>query len=598
MKFRFTIGKKIGTGFGILIFLTLIVFVFTFYTLQRSNQINDEISKVNNPTVKELQELKFSILETKLFLETWIKNPKAHEDKERLISFREKDYPKIKARLEQLSKYWKPAQRDSLSSLFERIDQLFAQQDMDIILVLDSFDKYDDQVYIFENLNAKSSLEEGGEIYNLTKQVMSILSGMIQRHKAVTTKAKKEMFSAFDDLNFLVRNLGIALIVLGVFIAIYTTRTIVSPVQKLKKVAIKLGRGVFPTNPLKPGNDEIGEMTTAMNNVVEGLKRTKDFAQEVGAGNFDKDYTPLSSKDSLGKALLKMRDDLAENERFLEEKVRQRTVEVVKQKEEIDKQKAQIEEYFVQVTDSIKYAQKIQEAILPPETHVRKLLPDSFIFYRPKDIVSGDFYWLGEANGKVFFAAVDCTGHGVPGAFMSIVGYNQLKQAIITTGGSTPAEILDHLNRGVSETLHQNDPDSTSKDGMDIAICSLDHKTLELEYAGAFNPLYLLRNKEIVQTKADKFPIGSFLEGKSGSFSNNKIQLKKGDIVYIFSDGYADQFGGPRGKKFMYKKFRELLMSNAKKDMSSQKEVLKNTLDDWMKNEEQVDDILVIGVKV
>jgi len=330
MKFRFTIGKKIGIGFGILIFLTLIVFVSTYYTLQRSNQINDEISRINNPTIKELQELKFAILETKLFLETWIKNPKDHEDKKRLIEFRDHEYPRSKAELSNLSSYWGSAQQDSLKLLFEKIEDLFLQQDLDIVEVLDDFDKYDQTEYPFENLNAKNSLEEGGEIYRLTKEVMSILSGMIQHHKAITEKAKKNMFTAFNDLNFLVRNLGIALIVLGVLIAVYTTRTIVNPVQKLKKVAIKLGRGVFPTKPLNPGNDEIGEMTAAMNNVVDGLKRTKDFAQEVGSGNFDKDYTPLSSKDSLGKALLRMRDDLAENERFLEEKVRQRTVEVVR----------------------------------------------------------------------------------------------------------------------------------------------------------------------------------------------------------------------------------------------------------------------------
>lgn len=598
MRMRFTIGKKIGTGFGILIFLTLIVFVSTYYTLKESRTINDEISKINNPSIKLLQELKFSILETKLFLETWIKEPKPHEDKQRLLDFRGVEYPVVKEELEELSVHWNENQQDSLSQLFDKIEMLFVQQDMDIVHVLDDFDKYDEKVYVFENLNARNSLEEGGEIYFLTKSIMNDLSQMIAKQKMNATKATDEMFASFDILKFLVRNLGIALILMGIIIAVYTTRTIVNPIQKLKVVAIKLGRGVFPNKPMKAGNDEIGEMTIAMNNVVKGLKSTKDFAQEVGSGNFDTDYKPLSSKDSLGKALLKMRDDLAENERFLEEKVRQRTIEVVKQKEEIDKQKEQIEEYFMQVTDSIKYAQRIQEAILPPESYVRKLLPDSFIFYRPKDIVSGDFYWMGEANNKVFFAAVDCTGHGVPGAFMSIVGYNQLKQAIITTEGSSPAEILDHLNRGVSETLHQNDVDSTSKDGMDIAICSLDFNTLELEYAGAFNPLYLLRNGEILQTKADKFPIGSFLDGKTLSFSNNKVQLEKGDLIYIFSDGYADQFGGPKGKKFMYRRFRDLLVKNCKKDLSTQKDILKDTLNSWMKNEEQVDDILVMGVKV
>lgn len=596
MNFRFTIGKKIGTGFGILILLTLIVFTATYLTLQESKRINNEINTVNTPSVKKLQELKFNLLETRLFLETWMKEMKEHEDKQRLIEFRRTEYPKIREELNELSKGWNANQQDSLDYLFETIDLLFNQQSADIIDVLQTFEDYEEN--IFAVLNAASSVEEGGDIYRLTFDAMSQLNRMIDLQKEVSASYNADMFTSFRSLEILVKWFGFALIAIGIVIAVYTTKTIVDPIKKLKTVAVKLGRGVFPAAKMKVGNDEIGEMTAAMNNVVSGLKSTKDFANAVGAGNFEIDYQPLSSKDSLGLALLKMRDDLAENERILEDKVRQRTAEVVKQKEEIDKQRTQIEEYFVQVTDSIKYAKKIQEAILPPESYVRKLLPDSFIFYRPKDIVSGDFYWLGEANDKVFFAAVDCTGHGVPGAFMSIVGYNQLKQAIITSNGENPAIILDHLNKGVTETLHQRDADSTSKDGMDIAICSLNHKTLELEYAGAFNPLYLLRNGEIIQTKGDKFPIGSFLEGETGSFTNNKVQLQKGDQVYVFSDGYADQFGGPRGKKFMYKQFRDLLLVNSKLDLSDQKDKLKESLFEWMKDEEQVDDILVMGVRV
>lgn len=595
MSFRFTIGKKIGTGFGILILLTLIVFITTFVTLQGSREINNKISSVNTPSVKALQELKFSILESRVFLETWVKEQKPHEDKEKLIYFRDAEYPQAKARLEKIAPNWDGHLQDSLNKLFANIDLLFSQQKIDVIDNFQEFDDYEDVGFLFI---AKASLEDGGEISIYTKQVMQDLNHLIKAQKANANKANDEMYESFDQLRALVIGLGIALIVIGILVAIITTKNIVQPIQRLKAIAVKLGRGVFPKTRLKEGNDEIGEMTTAMNNVVDGLKRTKNFAEEVGSGNFDTEYKPLSSKDSLGLALLKMRDDLAENERFLEEKVRQRTAEVVKQKEEIDLQKEQIEEYFVQVTDSIKYAQKIQEAILPPDHYVQRLLPNSFIFYRPKDIVSGDFYWLGEAKGKVFFAAVDCTGHGVPGAFMSIVGYNQLKQAIITTDGGNPAQILDHLNIGVSETLHQKDENSTSKDGMDIAICSIDYNTLELDYAGAFNPLYLLRNGEIIQTKGDKFPIGSFLDGETPNFTNNTIQLEKGDQLYIFSDGYADQFGGPRGKKFMYKKFRDLLIANGEKELSVQKELLKESLFDWMKDEEQVDDILVIGVRV
>lgn len=595
MGFRFTIGRKIGTGFGILIFLTLIVFIATYITIQDSRNINDRISTVNTPSVKALQELNFSLLETKLFMLSWLKEQRDHQDKETLINYRKEEYPKIKSELEELSQDWTTSQKDTLLLMFENIDLLFEAQNNDVIYQLNDFEAYDDGMSIFF---AQNSLEEGGDIFNHTTSSLKNLNFLISDQKQNTIELNEEMFSSFQTLNILTKNLGIALVIIGILIAWYTTRTIVTPIKKLKGVAVKLGRGVFPKERIKEGKDEIGEMTLAMNNVVDGLKRTKDFATEVGAGNFETDYKPLSSKDTLGIALLKMRDDLAENERFLEEKVRQRTAEVVAQAAELDNQRAQIEEYFVQVTDSIKYAQKIQEAILPPDYQVKRMLPDSFILYRPKDIVSGDFYWLGEAQDKVFFAAVDCTGHGVPGAFMSIVGYNQLKQAIITTGGSNPAEILDHLNRGVSETLHQKEEHSTNKDGMDIAICSLDYKTLELEYAGAFNPLYLLRNEEIIQVKGNKFPIGSFVDEEPSNFTNNKIQLEKGDQVYIFSDGYPDQFGGPRGKKFMYKRFRELLVENSKESLDKQKELLQDSLFDWMKDEEQVDDILVIGVRV
>lgn len=595
MAFRFTIGKKIGTGFGILILLTLIVFTITYFTLQDSRNINNRITNVHTPSVKALQELKLSILQTQILSEKWVKIPTKDPVKIQLKQYWKDGYLNEKEGLRDISQDWEnQLQKDALNKLFGSLDSLAMQQKTDIMDPLSNIDAYD----ALNTFLANSSLENGGEVSNLINKSMTNLNSLIDEQKSLAKEATARMNDSFSTLRSTVVWLGFTLVIIGLIVAIITTKNIINPIYKLKNVAVKLGRGVFPDKAMEAGEDEIGEMTVAMNNVVDGLKRTKDFAQEVGSGNFDTEYKPLSNKDSLGKALLKMRDDLAENERFLEEKVRQRTAEVVKQKEEIDIQKEQIEEYFVQVTDSIKYAQKIQEAILPPESHVRRLLPDSFIFYKPKDIVSGDFYWLGEAEDRVYFAAVDCTGHGVPGAFMSIVGYNQLKQAIITTNGGTPAQILDHLNIGVTETLHQKDENSTSKDGMDIAICSLNHKTKELQFAGAFNPLYLLRNGEIIQTKGDKYPIGSFLDGATPNFTNNTIQLEEGDQLYIFSDGYADQFGGPRGKKMMYKKFRDTLIANSEKDLSIQKDLLKDHLLNWMGEEEQVDDILVIGVKV
>jgi serine phosphatase RsbU (regulator of sigma subunit) len=249
------------------------------------------------------------------------------------------------------------------------------------------------------------------------------------------------------------------------------------------------------------------------------------------------------------------------------------------------------------ITDSITYAKRIQQAILPTDKFVKDLLPESFVLYKPKDIVSGDFYWVAQWGNHLLFAAVDCTGHGVPGAFMSIVGQNLLNQAVNEHGLTKPNLVLNALNKGVSRTLGKNE-DSQIKDGMDIALCALDKKRMILEFAGAYNPLWLLRNNEIIEIKGNKFPIGSFIDNSIQNFTNNEIQLQSGDILYIFTDGYADQFGGEKGKKFKYKNIKKILLENRNETMDRQKEILDKTLEKWKGDLEQLDDILFMGVKI
>jgi len=287
-----------------------------------------------------------------------------------------------------------------------------------------------------------------------------------------------------------------------------------------------------------------------------------------------------------------MRKDLHGLTSNLEQKVRERTEEVTRQKKEI-------EELLTEVTDSIKYAQRIQNAILPPRKYINKVLPNSFILFKPKDIVSGDFYWVEDKEGKTAVAAVDCTGHGVPGALMTVVGYNKLHEAMSEAKEYTAAAILDGLNRGVINTFSQGNEESDVKDGMDAAMCVVDYKTKTIQFAGAYNPLYIIRSgsQEIEQIKGDKFPIGPFIGGIQ-NFQNHTIQLEAGDTVYVFSDGYADQFGGEKGKKFRYKNFRELLLGMQDKEMYEQKELLDTTIESWRGELEQVDDILVIGIRV
>ncbi|MFT5820459.1 MAG: serine phosphatase RsbU (regulator of sigma subunit) [Crocinitomix sp.] len=252
----------------------------------------------------------------------------------------------------------------------------------------------------------------------------------------------------------------------------------------------------------------------------------------------------------------------------------------------------ELKEKSDEILDSIAYAKRIQTAILPSEKILKELLPNSFVLYLPKDVVAGDFYWMQKIDNKVFFAAADCTGHGVPGAMVSVICNNALNRAVKEFNKRTPAEILDQARDIVIQEFDKSEEDV--KDGMDLALCSISGR--KLEYAGAHNPLWIIRNKEIIEFKADKQPIGNFEMAKP--FTNHEFDLELGDLIYIFSDGYVDQFGGVKGKKFKPKKFRELLLNIHQKPLDEQARVLKETIVEWRGDLEQVDDICVLGVRI
>ncbi len=259
------------------------------------------------------------------------------------------------------------------------------------------------------------------------------------------------------------------------------------------------------------------------------------------------------------------------------------------------KQKKIIEEKNKDITDSINYAKRIQEAILPPKEIKYKIFPEAFVLFLPKDIVSGDFYWFAEKNGRRIIAAIDCTGHGVPGGFMSMIGNTFLNTIVNEKEITQPDKILNELREMVIESLKQTE--ETGKDGMDIALLSFDDKNSLVEFAGANNPVVHISAGKTSMIKSDKQPIGYYNQNHK-PFSLHKINYKKGDSFYIFSDGYADQFGGDKGKKFKEKKLFELFASIQTIPMRSQEETLLKTFNDWKGNLEQVDDVLVIGVKV
>ncbi|MFC2086238.1 two-component regulator propeller domain-containing protein, partial [Bacteroidota bacterium] len=292
----------------------------------------------------------------------------------------------------------------------------------------------------------------------------------------------------------------------------------------------------------------------------------------------------------------------------INENLQQQNEEIVSQRDEIEaqrnlalEQKDQIEAQSKSMTDSIQYAKRIQTAMLPPEAYIHELLHENFILYKPRDVVSGDFYWVKQVNQYIILVAADCTGHGVPGAFMSMLGVSFLNEIVQQREITQANQVLNELRRKIKHSLRQHGKKDESKDGMDIAICAIDTKTNKMQYSGAFNPLILIKYKkgktELTEIKADRMPVGIY-PGREESFTNHEIQLEIGHTFYIFTDGYPDQLGGEKGKKFMTANFKKLLLEIQDHSMAEQKEILERRLADWMGSEPQVDDILVIGVRI
>jgi serine phosphatase RsbU (regulator of sigma subunit) len=291
----------------------------------------------------------------------------------------------------------------------------------------------------------------------------------------------------------------------------------------------------------------------------------------------------------------------------------------------IEEQKKFVEEKNKDITDSINYAKRIQLALLKEQTHISKHLPEHFIYFKPKDIVAGDFYWASEKQNFLYLAAADCTGHGVPGAFLTMLGVAFLNEINATTELLNPAEILNKLRTRFIRELSQTGAEGESKDGMDISLMRLDLKTNEMQWAGANNPLWILKTNDtrnpigfnetdkkqsnselhetpetspllLIETKADKQPIGYSLNPKP--FSNHVFQLQKGDSFYLFTDGFADQFGGPSGKKFKYSKLKEKFIEVSHHSLNEQKQLLDKVFEEWKGVYEQLDDVCVIGLRI
>ena len=299
----------------------------------------------------------------------------------------------------------------------------------------------------------------------------------------------------------------------------------------------------------------------------EGLKITMNHALETH---------------NLRQQNKKLFDDVMDANLTLEKKVIERTKKIELQRREI--------------TDSIQYASRIQNALLPPSEELDMLLPSYFILNKPRNIVSGDYYWLAQKDTKIVVAVADCTGHGVPGAFMSILGIAYLNEILNKSAAIRANEILNQLRGQVIKSLRQTGKADEARDGMEIALCVVDFEKKKLQYSGAFRPLYLIRDNELMEFKGDSMPIG-FYDDEDSSFRNEEVNLIENDIIYMFSDGYVDQLGGPDRKTFKSGKFKQLLINIHKKPLQEQKEILENQFEEWRSKIEQIDDIIVMGIK-
>ncbi len=340
------------------------------------------------------------------------------------------------------------------------------------------------------------------------------------------------------------------------------------------------------TNPIR-------KLVTNVNRIADGNLSER---AEVAGNN---EITTLSQKFNV------MIEQLEELYTDLDKKVKERTAQVVAQKEEIETQRDELEKHRDQlaeqqkhIMDSITYAKRLQNAILPTPEYIKSLFPESFIIFRPKDVISGDFYWFNNLNGKKYFSAIDCTGHGVPGAMVSMVGHNWLEYAVKDLKLERPVDILGALNDGVTATFKETDEDGAVKDGMDLALCCVDYDTMKLQFAGAYNPAIIVRNGELIILKGDKCPIGAFSRRATTSYTHQEVDVIKGDMVYVFSDGYVDQFGGEEGRKFLMANFKKLLVEVHTLSIEEQKSILDRTIFDWMKYENQIDDITVVGIRI
>ncbi|MFC2152206.1 PP2C family protein-serine/threonine phosphatase [Bacteroidota bacterium] len=355
----------------------------------------------------------------------------------------------------------------------------------------------------------------------------------------------------------------------------------------------------YPKNQIDQNLDELAKILKSKQLPVIVLSTIKDYKKIFKAGPvyfIQKPFTDISFISNFRSAV---------NIIYILESVKLKEQEIEEKNQKI---KSQIENELIQsellyrknkeIMADFRYASRIQQAILPTIELISEITHEYFILHQPKSHVSGDFYWISNQEDKKIIAVGDCTGHGLSGALMHMLGSVYLNEIVSKGNFETASDILEQLRADIMKSLNQTGESGEAQDGLDIAVCIIhNNSSKKLQFAGANNPIYIINNKNITEIKGDRMPVGIHINFDK-PFTNHTVNLQGNDQIYLFSDGYADQFGGPKGKKFRYKQFKELLVNISHEPMNIQKEILNNTHDKWRGSAEQIDDILVFGIKI
>lgn len=590
MKFNFfnTGFPKVTIAFASVIAIVLFNTIFNSYLIRKNKATIAEMTEVINPYMESLEAFDVMITESKMYATNWVYLQNSIDDKKELDSLQKVHYPALQKKLQAYTdKLNKQADKDSLQAVFKKFDELIGVE-KDIMKTLVTFDDY-------ENPQKKFKCEEliESEVLPRTQDIAIHLDKILERNREETLLIKRNIEKASQRMMTIMLASSVGLFIFVFFAISFISGAIRKPVLKMKDIILQLSKGELPDDKIQTNDKNVvAEMAASVNALSESFTKTSVFANEIGKGNLTVHYDKLSNNDMLGNALINMRDSLHDYSVDMENKVRERTQEVIEKSRKL-------EHAYTEIKDSINYAKRIQDSILPADEMIAEAFKESFIFYRPKDVVCGDFYWFAQRNDEYLIAAIDCTGHGVPGAIMTVIGNSILNQVISAADTTDPSKVLTHLDKKLQETFKHGggSEESTIKDGMDAAVCRYRIHKREISFAGAKRPLYVFKNGELIEIKGTKAPIGSFINDYDKHFTTQKITMNPGDTIYMFTDGVQDQFGGEDGRKFMVKRFRDLLIDIQPLSMKEQRDMVDRTLTLWQGDHEQTDDMLLIGIR-